>query len=67
MIYNASTKVYAAKLMSEEFGTTTSCKIVANNYEEAMELAKISFDNYIKALEKHHNCVFKYGEIKLVN
>lgn len=66
MIYNASTKVYAAKL-SEEFGTTICCIIVANNYEEAMEFAKTSFDNYIKALEKHHNSIFKYGEIKLVN
>lgn len=67
MIYDASTKVYAAKLMSEEFGTTTHCVIVANNYEEAMELAKTNFDNYIKALEKHHNCIFNYGQIKLVN
>lgn len=66
MIYDASTKVYAAK-SSEEFGTETHCKIVANNYKEAMELAKTNFDIYVKVLEKHHNCVFKYGKIELVS
>lgn len=65
MLYDCSTRVYAAKTKSPIFGTEVHCKIVANDHEEAKDLAKINFDNYIKALEKHHHGIFLYDEIKL--
>ena len=65
MLYDCSTRVYAAKTKSPTFGTEVHCKIVANNDEEAIELAKINFDNYIKALINHHHSIFLYDEIKL--
>ena len=66
MLYDCSTRVHwkAVKTKSVIF-TEVHCKIVANNHEEARELAKINFDNYIKILEKYHNGIFLYDEIKL--
>lgn len=65
MLYTAQTKVYAAKLKSSIFGTTVNCTILANNEEEAKDLAKINFDNYCQKLFEHHGEIFKYGDIKL--
>lgn len=65
MLFDCSTKVYAARLLSPEFGTTVHCTILANDVEEAKELAKVNFDNYCNALFKHHKQTFKYGEINI--
>lgn len=65
MLYSCKTKVYAKKLGSPQFGTTTHVTIVANNHEEAKDLAKINFDNYCKKLEEHHGVPFEHNEIIL--
>lgn len=67
MLYSCKTKVYAKKLGSPLFGTTTHVTILANNDEEARDLAKINFDNYCKILEKHHGIPFEHNEIILEN
>lgn len=67
MLYSCKTKVYAKKLGSPKFGTTTHVTILANNDEEAKDLAKINFDNYCKNLEKHHGIPFEHNEIILEN
>ena len=65
MLYSCKTKVYAKKLGSSKFCTTIHVTIVANNNEEAKDLAKINFDNYCKKLEEHHGVPFEHNEIIL--